>query len=474
MKKLRYTHSAIFVIIFIWGALGYSYHLQAQADPAASMAEQNNGVAGMQQLYQYIETYRFHHHGMYPGRGKNSLSTDMMQHYATYGFANSRDALNALISPDNKYADPNSAAYEAPDRTVSYFMFGKRPDGKALGKLDHRGEKDIIAATDIYRYYHTTPSLRTGSIFSNPSGYYLTLSADGQIDRIPYDAIYMIPISQHDFINAFPEQAGVPMDCITYAEFYTMHGDDVLIGKPTANGNDINILDNGGSQGLVMLSRLLNYPNRYGIDRHKMWQVLDPSQEVFSLNAIQAAAAKLGMSLQKKVISLETLQNLQTPAMLYLKDTDIVTTSTIDDNQVIIDERGRTQIVDRADLAKRYGGEALIASSANTPSSLQVDQPIRTLHFASKDAEVTQNIKITNHGAKLVSLMIERPLCGITKAKLSPDKLAPGESANLQLHFKWRTILPGDHQSTFVTLKTDDPVQPRLQLGFDLKLAKGK
>jgi hypothetical protein len=55
---------------------------------------------------------------------------------------------------------------------------------------------------------------------------------------------------------------------------------------------------------------------------------------------------------------------------------------------------------------------------------------------------------------------------------LSQDKLAPGASANLGLHFKWRTVLPGDHQSTFVTLKTDDLAQPRFQLGFDLKLAE--
>ena len=130
--------------------------------------------------------------------------------------------------------------------------------------------------------------------------------------------------------------------------------------------------------------------------------------------------------------------------------------------------------VSRAELAKRYNGEALIAASVNAPSSLIVDQPIRTLNFSSKDAEVTQTIKITNHGSKPISLLIERPLCGITEASLSQDTVAPGASVTLHLLLKWRTVLPGDHQSTFVTLKTDDPVQPRLQLGFDLKLAETK
>jgi hypothetical protein len=188
---------------------------------------------------------------------------------------------------------------------------------------------------------------------------------------------------------------------------------------------------------------------------------------------MQSAAAKLGLFLQKKTITLDELQKLHTPVMLYLSDAGrIVTMSTIDDNHAIIYDRGMTLNVSREELAKRYGGEALIAASINAPSSLQVDQPIRTLEFSSKDAEVVQNVKITNDGTKPISLLIERPLCGITDAKLSQDNIAPGASANLELHFKWRDILPGDHQSTFVTLKTDDPPQPRLQLGFDLKLAE--
>jgi hypothetical protein len=209
--------------------------------------------------------------------------------------------------------------------------------------------------------------------------------------------------------------------------------------------------------------------------REPIWDSLGHQVKDFMLQEVADGAKKIDFPLQKKTITLDELQKLHTPAMLYLNDAGrIVTMSTIDDNHAIIYDRGITLIVSRAELAKRYGGEALIAASVNAASSLQVDQPIRFLNFSSKDAEVVQNIKITNHGTKPVSLLIERPLCGVTDAKLSQDNLAPRASANLELHFKWRDVLPGDHQSTFVTLKTDDPAQPRLQFGFDLKLAEVK
>jgi hypothetical protein len=447
----------------------------SRADGTGYLLKKNEKEYGLVSVFKLIQTYRSLHNGAYPGRHNGSLFVDVLKNLKAYGFENFHEAEAVLISPDNKNADKDSIAYKRPNSMVSYSFFDQRPDGAPIGAPLFRGENDVIATTAIYYYDNRIGSSKTGKLTINPSGYYLILRSDGQIDKIPYDMTILVPITQHEFIDAFPEQPGVSSESISYSEFYTINGGNVLIGKPTVKGNDTPIPDNGGPEGLITFSRLFNYPDVYGIDRARMWKILDPAQEEFTLDQMQSAAAKLGLSLQKKTISLDELQKLHTPAMLYLRDARrIVTMSTIDDNHAIIYDRGMTLNVSRAELAKRYGGEALIATSVNAPSSLTADQPIRTLDFSSKDAEVTQNVKITNHGAKPISLLIERPLCGITEAKLSQDNLAPGASANLELHFKWRDVLPGDHQSTFVTLKTDDSAEPRLQLGFDLKLAEGK
>jgi hypothetical protein len=59
----------------------------------------------------------------------------------------------------------------------------------------------------------------------------------------------------------------------------------------------------------------------------------------------------------------------------------------------------------------------------------------------------------------------------VTEAKLSKDTLGPGENATLDLRVRWRTILKGKQQNVLVSLQTNDPVAPRLQLAFLLRLA---
>jgi len=434
----------------------------------------DNEVNVLKRVYKYLQIYRQTHDGDFPDKKSGGLFGDIYNHFSNYGFKTLDEAAAATDNPDTVYAD-SADARKYPDKTIIIGIFPNRFDGSPFGSPKPSGTKDVWASSNIYNHLNP-PDFNNGRKNLNPVGFYMVLWDDGEVQKVPYDQILYAPIGSGPRYNpAYPGQAGVPWDSVTYAEFKTGMSAEALtlppIGYPLSPGQTEPKPDNGGIESLVTLTRLFDHQ----YDREQIWDSLGHQVKDFMLQEVMDGAAKINFPLQKKTITLDELQKLHTPAMLYLSDTGrIVTMSTIDDNHAIILDRGTTLNVSRAELSKRYSGEALIATSVNAPSLLVADQPIRTLEFSSKDAEVVQNIKITNHGTKPVSLLIAYPLCGITTAKLSQNKLAPGESSNLELHFKWRTVLFGDHQSTFVTLKTDDPAQPRLQLGFDLKLTGEK
>jgi hypothetical protein len=224
-------------------------------------------------------------------------------------------------------------------------------------------------------------------------------------------------------------------------------------------------------ESLVYLSRF----QQHSLDRPHVWQAFDPTREEFTLQDVQSGATKLNLPLQLRKLSLEELQQLNAPAIFMTSDDKrIVTLSNLDDKEAIVIDQGMTRIVSHEVLAKRYGGEALLPQAAQTASSIVVDDPIRTITLQDTDAEVAQQVTITNRGTQPLTLQIERPIPGVTQAELSADTVAPGQTATLSLKMKWRDILKGDTQNVFVFLKTNDPVRPRLQLGFELRAPQAK
>lgn len=436
-----------------------------------------NEVTVLKNIYKYIKIYRQRHDGKYPGTatGPNALSSDILNNFTSYNLKDATEYNRALVNPDNEYSDLPVVRKYPGMAIISTFPVLRR-DGTELGSPHLKGTRDLLSSTNLYVHWNYSIPGEARKL-SNPVGFYMVLWDDGIIQKVDYDQVFYISIETSEGIGysaVFPSEAGLPWNCLSYAEFMSVmhaHTDTKLplIGYPLAPGQIDPKPDNGGIESLVTLTRLFDHQ----YDREQIWDSLGHQVKNFTLQEVMDGAAKIDFPLQKKTITLDELQKLHTPAMLYLSDTGrIVTMSTIDDNHAIIYDRGMTLNVSRAELAKRYSGEALIAASVNAPSSLTADQPIRTVNFPDTDTSNTQNVDITNHGTKPVSLLIERPLCGITEASLSQDTVAPGASVLLHLELKWRTVLPGDHQSTFVTLKTDDPAQPRLQLGFDLKLAE--
>jgi hypothetical protein len=146
----------------------------------------------------------------------------------------------------------------------------------------------------------------------------------------------------------------------------------------------------------------------------------------------------------------------------------------IDNDFAIVCYQGMTLIVPTSKLAELYSGSALVPAKVTQPLPLQVDNAVRTVSFNSDLDDVAQKVTITNTGVNPISLTLERPICGVTKADLSSDKIAPGQSVTLDLNFEWRDFLKGNKQSTFVMIHTDNPAQPVLQLGFELQLNDGK
>ena len=91
---------------------------------------------------------------------------------------------------------------------------------------------------------------------------------------------------------------------------------------------------------------------------------------------------------------------------------------------------------------------------------------MREVKLPSLDAEVPQQFTLRNTGTTPITLQLEYPLLGITESKLSKDVIASGETATLDLKVKWRSILKAPYQNVLVSIQTNDPIVPRLQLAM--------
>ncbi len=344
---------------------------------------------------------------------------------------------------------------------------GWRPNGSPIGSVKPRGTRDVIAYTNIY-FYQNSYKNKSGSYVNNPIGYYLYIDENEVIEKTPYDLMVRFPING-GLSLAFPTQPFVPIDSITYAEFWAdTIGSPPPFGKKLSSNRDEPVLDNGGPESLVQLSRRENFHSIYGIDRSDLWQQFDPSQVEFILSDVQAGGMKLGLDTQVQRLPLSQLQKNGSPALLFLKDDGrIVTLTSLDDDRAVVIDRGITRNVKRSVLEARYSGEALVPTKALTQQTgIVADDAVRQVQLKSLEDEVPQAVTLRNTGKVPVTLQLEYPLLGVTEAKLSKDTLAPGETATLDLKIKWRSILKAPTQNVLVSLQTSDPIVPRLQLAI--------
>jgi len=450
-----------------------------------------NGVQDLKSIYELIGKYRIRKQGDYPATMSN-LIEDIVVNLENYGLHEDLDLRDKLSNPDVQYSD-NPAERRSPRVVVPYVINGRRPDGTEVGTPKPIGTRDVLCYTDLYVYRGERAN--TSRQFYNPRGYYLVLWDDGQVEKVPFDRSLNVVVAGTFYDASFIGQPGMPPNIVTYEEQgqFAIGNEPLLIGKPLIEGRFV--VDNGAPESLVKLSRLLNFPDRNGIAREDLWRTFSPSQETFAPKQVREGAAKLNLPLQSKKLTLAQLTTLRSPAILQMRG-DIIAQNplnprpsgatstvpvTISTNRIvtlaqsgieysIVQDAGMTRVVRNVELAKLYSGEALLPQAANAPSALKIDNPVRVVPFQTKSDEVVQTVTLTNAGKTPLTLEIERPLPGVTKAELSSKTLQAGASATLTLNIKWREVLPGDVQQVFVTLKTSDPIQPRAMLGFRLEV----
>lgn len=188
----------------------------------------NRGLKILENTFNYINTFREKNGGEYPSRSKPLIS-DMVKNSQTYGFKSAPEVVKSLSNVDNQYSDylyirasPLSKGLPA--------NFYNRPDGNKLGSAKEKNSIDVLAFSITYVHRNGVDVAKTRSR-SNPVGFYLVLYADGKVKRIGYDRIlFAYNLGQSDgkfgYTFAFPNQAGVPYNTLSYEEYW-----DVVFGR---------------------------------------------------------------------------------------------------------------------------------------------------------------------------------------------------------------------------------------------------
>ena len=457
------------------------HHIQAeQADPGAlwkdippegrSLKDTRGRVPGdpakaidqLKRLGEMIRVHRDSHAGELPG-GMGALLQSVVEDPKSYGFATALDVNPALLSEDCRFQPA------LPETCIPFLVFNRRRDGTPVGSPKPNGTRDLWAYTDLYRHVNTRFFAKGSTV--NPVGFYLVLWDNGEVERVPYDDILYVPRRPDgtDWAVAFRGASGVPSDCITFDEFQTKVARMAapFRGKPVPQGETVALPDNGGPEALVSLSRLLGAP----IEREKLWELLDPAKEVFSLKDIRETATQFRLSLREERIGLDELERRGRPAILRLGNPDrLIVLATLGTNRALIYDKGWLQFVPRSMVAERYVGQTLLPTPAEAAASLRVERPLREVELKSFQDTASETFTITNVGSKPLQLWTESPACGCTSVELSPADLPPNATSVLRATIRprgagtprWAT------QLTTITIHTNDPAAPRMMVGVEL------
>lgn len=181
----------------------------------------NNAVSDLQQFYKLIEVYRGRK-GQFP-ENTHLLWRDIGKEPQAYGFSTLQQARPIFMNPDSRYSD-DSLTRKSPNLVAPYFI-GARPDGTPVGGPKLANQRDVLVCTNLYthRNIRHLPNAHTEE---NPVGYFVVLWDDGKIEQVPYDQQLYAPdpANKGRFKLAFPGQAGVPSNALTYDEFYRLVG----------------------------------------------------------------------------------------------------------------------------------------------------------------------------------------------------------------------------------------------------------
>ena len=450
------------------------YKLSGLDTKGLMLGNPQNAVEDFTRLFGAFNIFRQRHQGKPPVDASYLLS-DVLDSLESYGFKDRQDARSIFYNPDTQFSD-NANDRKVWSRLCKYIMSDVRPDGTPWGGPKAAGTDDVVAWTSLY-VHSNFKLLAPGKGSKNPVGVYVVLWEDGKVTQVPYDQVLFAPTQDNMLSIAFPSQAGVSSDCLTYGDLEGLGGTRprMTLGKPAPGDQADPVPDNGGPEALVALSRLSLFPTETGIDRGSLWKHFDPTEDEFSLEDVQAGSAQLGFPLNLKMLTLTDLQELGVPAVFLTADDErLVVLAQLDDHEGVLIDRGMTQIVSREALAQRYPGQALVAAGASTVSTgtpqVVAEDAVRLVPLKTPEDTVVVTVKISNTGKAPLVLQIERPTPGSEKAELSTLTVAPSKSSTLSLSLRWRPFLKVSTQETLIFLKTNDPRRPRFPLGFKLSL----
>lgn len=180
----------------------------------------NNGIEDLNKIYKYINIYRLRHDGQYPMQ-MGPLSSDMVRSPKSYGMQKMEEVIATLTNPDARYAD-NPSYRRYPDFHIPYGIYGRRWDGSPTGSPKVVGTRDVLADTDLYFHLRNEKD-SSGHSKTIVSGCYLILWDDGEVEKVPFDKIIYVPDGK-EFAVAYPGQAGLPWNCISYEEYWLIIG----------------------------------------------------------------------------------------------------------------------------------------------------------------------------------------------------------------------------------------------------------
>ncbi len=176
-----------------------------------------NGDRGLAALYPLLKTYIARHNGVLTG-DISDFYKDVYRNLAAYSVTEAQ--LNAITHNDDaRYADtlPSLAARQDLATYLPYSIVSTRPDGTPTTGAGAGGAHDVLAYTDIYLYPNRRHHAEGGELV-NPTGAFRVLWDNGAVMAIPYDQMVYALQADGVYRLAFPNQAGLPQDALTYEQ----------------------------------------------------------------------------------------------------------------------------------------------------------------------------------------------------------------------------------------------------------------
>ena len=164
-------------------------------------------IAQAKKAYRAILHYRKRHNGDFPDT--TQLRADMMDPAAGYSIS-----VKDLESPDCKYSDIAGQRMTSP--CWHLIVEDKRPDGTSLREPKERGKRDVLARSDLY--YHRNVQHGNKTMSFSPTGFFIVLWDDGEVEKVPYHRGVWAPLGGGRSRLAIDTQAGLPPGTRTYDE----------------------------------------------------------------------------------------------------------------------------------------------------------------------------------------------------------------------------------------------------------------